>query len=134
MPKIENQINPSFEASINVKVKLDKQRTPVSMCWEADESDSKDLQPCKAVMISIWDPTKKNTVRFDLWTKEMMHHEMSTLIFQSLLMMGETYANATGNQELANEIQEFAEDFGVKAKVIKPKEDEDGVKPFHLDI
>ena len=64
----------------------------------------------------------------------MMHHEMNTLIFQTLLMMGETYSKATGNEKLGNEIQDFAEKFGIKAKVIKLSEQEEGRKPFKLEM
>ena len=103
--------------------------------WDADEAESPNPKPCKSIMISIWDPQKENTVRFDLWTKDMMHHEMNTFVFQSLLMIGETYSKSTGNVELAREIQNFAKNFGVKSKVLKANKEEEGIrKPFTFDL
>ena len=126
--------NSGSEANLNFKVRLDKQRTPASISWEADEADSPAQKACKAILISIWDPEKKNTIGFDLWTKDMMHDEMNTFVFQSMLMLGETYSKATGNSELAMEIQKFAENFAVKSKVLKPNEDENKRQPFQLEI
>jgi len=104
------------------------------MSWETTGSDTDGAQACKSVMISIWDPQKEHTVRFDLWTKEMMRHEMSMFILQSLLMMADTYFQATGNKPLADELQEFAEQFGVKAKLIQRDGDEEPPIPFKLDL
>ena len=122
------------EANINFKVTLDKNRTPTKIHWQADEADTPTPKPCKSILISIWDPQKKDTMGFDLWTKDMMRNEMNTFVFQSMLMMSECYSKATGNQELAQEIQSFAESFGIKSKVIKPVEDENKRKPFKLEI
>ena len=118
---------------MSFKITLDDKNIPESIRWETNSSDTQDIQDCKSLMISIWDPQKKNTVRFDLWTKEMMHHEMSMLIFQSLLMMADTYSRATGNKKLAQELRNFAEDFGIKAKVIQ-RERNDEITPFELEI
>ena len=84
-------------------------------------------------MLSIWDSETKNTARFDLWTSEMTRDEMSIFVFQSLLMMAETYSKATNNQGLAAQLQSYAEDFGVKAGLIK-KDTDDQIKPFKLEL
>ena len=50
------------------------------------------------------------------------------------LLLGEAYAKATGNNDRAAEIMKFAEAFGRNAGVIEPKEEDDQIKPFKLDI
>ena len=129
--KTENSKLDSTE--IKFKIILDDKQIPKSIYWETNGSNNEAKQASKSVMLSIWDPQKKNTVRFDLWTKEMMHHEMSIFVFQSLLMMADTYAKATGNKELAGELQDFAEEFGIKAKIIKHEEN-DEITPFNLEV
>ena len=118
---------------IKFEIALDDKKTPEAIYWQADGSDNGAIHACKSVMLSIWDPKKANTVRFDLWTKDMMHHEMSIFVFQSLLMMADTYAKATGNKELAGQLQDFAEEFGVKAKVIH-RGDSEEITPFKLEL
>ena len=123
----------SNTVDIKLQITLDSKKTPESITWQADSSDAEGPQICKSLMVSIWDPEKENTVRFDLWTKDMMHHEMSIFIFQSLLMMADTYYKATGNKDLAGELQAFAEKFGTKANIIKPKHNEE-ITPFKLEL
>ena len=84
-------------------------------------------------MVSIWDKDNRNAVRFDLWTQDMMQDEMSLFVFQSLLMMADTYSNATNNHKLAEELRNFAEQFGIKARLIKKKSDGE-ITPFTLDL
>ncbi len=122
---------------INFRITLDKDNVPERLEWRADDASTPEYQSCKAAMISIWDPASKNTVRFDLWTKEMMLHEMSGLVFQSLLMIGETYLKATGEKKLADDIHKFAETFGVESGIIKRANEEnpdDEIRPFNLDL
>ena len=133
MMKTETE-NSKFESTeIKFKITLDDKNIPTSIYWETDGPESEVKQESKSIMLSIWDPQKNNTVRFDLWTKEMMHHEMSIFVFQTLLMMADTYAKATGNKELAGELQDFAEKFGIKAKIIK-HEESDEITPFELEL
>ncbi len=124
------------EASIRFDITLDDTNTPESITWQADQAESRSPQTCKAVLMSIWDPSKQNTVKFDLWTKDMTHHEMNALTVQSLLMIAETYGKATGNMPLSAELRQFAEGFGIKTgvlKVVEPEAD-DTIKPFQLDL
>ena len=123
----------STSVTITFEVTLDDKKTPTSINWETTGADASGPQPCKSIMISIWDPVKEHTVRFDLWTKKMMRQDMSMFIFQSLLMMADTYFQATGNKKLAGELQDFAEAFGVKAKLIR-RDGDDTPTPFKLDV
>ena len=123
---------------IKFTIGLDENHTPETINWTADEAGTPEPQGSKALLISIWDPVKSNTVRFDLWTKDTRHDEMAKLMFQSFLMMGETYSRATGDKEMANEITQFAEHFGVKTKIIENTNSwdtpEGEIKPFKLEI
>ncbi len=123
---------------IQFTIGLDENHTPETINWTADEAETREPQSSKALLISIWDPEKSNTVRFDLWTKDMRHDEMAKLIFQSFLMMGETYSRATGNKEIASQITQFAEHFGVKTGIIGNNDSgetpDDEIKPFKLKV
>ena len=41
-------------------------------------------QQSKAILLSFWDSTKKETLKMDLWTKEMPIDEMKSLCYRLL--------------------------------------------------
>ncbi len=69
----------------------------------------------------------------------MTQEEMAKFVFQTFLLMSEAFSNSTGNKEMANEIIQFAEHFGVKTGVIRMKTeeqtgDDNEIKPFELKL
>ena len=110
------------EKEIKVTVRLDDNNVPEDIKWSAD--DQKDVVAGKAFMLSVFDKTTLDTLKIDLWTKEMQIHEMDRFIFQTLRGVTDTYYKATNNAELANEMQRFVHYFGEKTGLIEEgKED-----------
>ena len=67
------------------------------------------------MILALWDGEARNSLRIDLWTKEMSVDDMNDFFFQTLLSMAETYQRATNNRELMAEIKLFAQSFAEKA-------------------
>jgi gliding motility-associated protein GldC len=111
--------NMSKQSDIHIHIELDEDQLPQKISWQATDSSSNELQDSKAFMLSLWDPHYKETLRMDLWTKEMQLEEMNVFVFQTLLTMSDTYKRANNDEKLANEIREFALHFGEKTAVIK---------------
>ena len=42
----------------------------------------------------VWDPNAKETLRIDLWTKDMPLNEMKQFFHQTLLTMSDTFLRA----------------------------------------
>ncbi len=99
---------PSRQAEIRVQVGLDENRNPVDIRWEASDAAERGVHPAEAVMISIWDPEKRNTLSIDLWTSRMTIAEMDFFVLESLLKMAQTYRQATRNNEMADLLDGFA--------------------------
>ena len=57
-------------SEINFNVGLDENKVPEQMSWTAKDGGIID-EESKALMISVWDHKKKDTLRMDLWTKDM---------------------------------------------------------------
>jgi gliding motility-associated protein GldC len=57
-------------SEIKFKVELDENKVPEEISWTAKDGGI-DNEASKAIMISVWDSNKKDTLRMDLWTKEM---------------------------------------------------------------
>ena len=107
------------ESEIKITVGLNSENVPVSMHWQADDNpESQVPQACKAMILALFDKESLDTLRIDLWTKDMMVNEMDRFFFQTLRAMADTYYRATQNVELANEMQRFVQYFGEKTEII----------------
>lgn len=106
-------------SEINFTVTLDENNLPEKIDWKA--TDGNEESSSKSVMISLWDAKENNTLRIDLWTKDMMVDEMKQFYHQSLLSMADTFERATGEAQIAKEMRGFAQYFGEKLELITPK-------------
>jgi gliding motility-associated protein GldC len=104
-------------SEIKFTVAVDENNLPEKIDWEATDGNEK--SESKSVMISLWDAKEKNTLRIDLWTKEMEVHEMKQFYHQSLLSMADTFERATNEVEAAADLRKFAQDFAEKLQLIK---------------
>lgn len=106
----------SRTSEIALKVGLDDERMPVDM--ELSGTDFPEPQAVKAMLLSVFDMDRKETLKIDLWTKDMQVQEMDRFVFQSLRGMTDTYAKATNNVALANQMAKFVEYFGQQTGII----------------
>lgn len=104
-------------SEIKFTVALDENNLPEKIDWSATDGGEKSSS--KAVMITLWDTNEKNTLRIDLWTKDMMVDEMKIFYHQCLLSMADTFERATGELEVSKEMRGFAQHFGEKMNLIK---------------
>ena len=110
---------PHKSSEIKFTVELDEQNVPVKIIWSADDNpDGKRPIECKAILLSLFDKEHKDTLKIDLWVKEMQLVEMDRFFFQTLKGLCDTYMRATNNTELANEMRNFVQYFGEKTKII----------------
>lgn len=112
-------------SKITVEVGLNDQKMPVEMRWAAsDDPDGRTPQPVKGMLLALFSEEHKETLKIDLWTKDMQIREMDRFMYQTLRGLAETYYKATQNQELANAMQQFVYYFGVESEIIPKPEGE----------
>lgn len=122
-----NQMNMSKDkvtkqSNIKIQVGLNADQVPVRIHWEAEDNPHMDgPQQCKAFMLSLFDDEHKDTLKVDLWTKDMQIFEMDRFFYQTMRAMTDTYYRATQNKELAQEMARFVQYFGERTEII-PKE------------
>lgn len=110
-------------SDINLRVGLDETNTPVEILWQAqDNPETMSPQPCKALLLSIFDGEHKDTLKIDLWTSELQVMEMDRFMFQTLKGLADTYMRATNNAELHQDMQHFIQYFGERTEIL-PKTD-----------
>lgn len=105
------------KSEIKFTVTLDDNNLPEKIDWSA--TDANEQSTSKSIMITLWDARENNTLRIDLWTKDMMVDEMKIFYHQCLLSMADTFERATGEGEVAKEMRGFAQHFGEKLKLVK---------------
>lgn len=108
-------------SEINLKITLDESNVPEQISWMATDSSMTQPEHCKAFMLSLYDEKQEETLRIDLWTKEMRQDEMDKFFFETIMTMSDTYKRANQNEEMVHFIRDFAFSFGEKVGLIKRK-------------
>ena len=107
------------QSEIKFTVTLDENNLPEKIDWSA--TDANEQSSSKSVMIALWDAKENNTLRIDLWTKDMVIYEMKQFYHQCLLSMADTFERATGEVEAAKDMRNYAQHFGEKLNLIAKK-------------
>ncbi len=98
------------KTNINFEIELDDQNVPENIHWKAeDQTDFEGLKDTKSLSISLWDHNLKNTLRIDLWTKDMPVDEMKKFYIDSLGGLAQSSLNATGDEFFANQMNELCD-------------------------
>ena len=71
------------------------------------------------MFLSIWDPKEKNTMKIDLWTKDLTVDEMKQFFHQTLLTMADTFESATGEKNITEDLRDYCYHFADKMKLLK---------------
>lgn len=103
------------KSNINVEVALDENNLPVDMHWSAEGADMKQT---KAMFLALWDGEAKNTMKLDLWVKEMSIEEMKQFFHQTMLTMADTFEKATGETNISEDLRDYCYHFADKMKIM----------------
>lgn len=102
---------------ITFKVTVDENHLPIKIEWDAPDTGEK--SECKSAMIALWDAKENNTLRMDLWTKEMSIDEMKKFYHQNVLTLTDTYLRATNDSATADTVKKFFQQLGKEIGVLK---------------
>lgn len=105
-------------SEININVTLDANKVPEKLEWKATDLNM-GFEPVKGMMLSMWDANAQNSLRIDLWTKEMSIEEMKLFFHQTLVTMADTYERATGDNLLSEDMRDFCFYFAKKTNIVK---------------
>ena len=108
----------SHNSKITFNVGLDENRVPEEITWNAEDGGIRN-EPSKAIMLSVWDHKKKDTLRMDLWTKDMPVDEMKQFFHQTLVSMANTFERATNDEKMSATMKDFCDYFAEKLELIQ---------------
>jgi gliding motility-associated protein GldC len=105
-------------SEIKIAVELDENRVPEKLMWSAQDGGI-DKEEAKAMMLSIWDSKAQETLRIDLWTKDMPVDEMKKFFHQTLVAMADTFQRATQDEKMTDTMKDFCDFFAEKMELTK---------------
>jgi gliding motility-associated protein GldC len=97
------------KSTINFTVELDQNNVPEKILWEATDKPEPGQSETKAISVSLWDHQQKNTLRIDLWAKDMPVNEMKRFYIDCIGGLAQSALSATGDEVMAKRINELCE-------------------------
>jgi gliding motility-associated protein GldC len=108
----------TITSEIKFIVELDENRVPEKLSWTAQDGGV-EAEDAKALMMSIWDSNARETLRIDLWTKDMPVDEMKIFFHQTLVAMADTFQRATDDEKMSDTMRDFCDYFAEKLELKK---------------
>lgn len=108
----------NITSTIELKVELDENRVPEKLNWTAQDGGITN-EEAKAMMLSVWDSKAQETLRIDLWTKDMPVDEMKLFFHQTLVEMSNTFQRATQDEKMTATMRDFCDYFAEKLELKK---------------
>ncbi len=97
------------KSEINFKIELDQNNVPEKILWDATDKPEVGFTESKAISLSLWDHQQMNTLRIDLWTKEMPVNEMKRFYIDCLGGVAQSLLTATGDEQMSHEINSLCD-------------------------
>jgi len=108
------------KSKLTFDLELDENNVPKNIVMNSTDKQAVNIN-LKSLMIAGWDAKTKETLRVDLWTKDMMVNEMFIMYHQTLVSMANTLEKSTGHDKLAGALKDYCEFFAEQTKIIEPK-------------
>jgi len=103
-------------SEILLQVTLDENKIPKKLMWSAEDGGV-DKEEAKAMLLSVWDSEKKESLKIDLWTKDMPVDEMKIFFHQTLVAMSDTFLKATQDEKMTATMRDFCDYFAEKLEI-----------------
>ncbi|WP_299110979.1 gliding motility protein GldC [uncultured Winogradskyella sp.] len=108
----------TITSKIELNVELDENRVPEKLNWSAQDGGVNN-EEAKAIMLSVWDSKAQETLKIDLWTKDMPVDEMKLFFHQTLVTMSDTFLRATQDEKMTATMKDFCDYFAEKLELKK---------------
>lgn len=103
-------------SEITLRIALDENRIPEKLTWSAQDGGILD-EDAKAMLLSVWDSKNKESLKIDLWTKDMPVDEMKIFFHQTLVALSDTFMKATQDEKMTATMKDFCEYFAEKLEL-----------------
>ena len=108
------------KSTINFTVELDQNNIPDKIFWEATDKPDPGLTETKSLSVAIWDHLQKNTLRIDLWAKDMPVEDMKRFHIECLGGIAQSILTSTQDEHMSSEVNALCERLVNYLKAQKP--------------
>ena len=105
-----------MKQTLKFEIELDENNLPLNIEMHASDGAA-DENNIKALMVSAWAAKTKETLRIDLWTKDMLVNEMLVMYHQTMMGMADTLDRSTGYDKLAGALRDYCEFFAEETEI-----------------
>ncbi|NAS14005.1 gliding motility protein GldC [Poritiphilus flavus] len=105
-------------SEIVLRVGLDENRVPEELSWSAQDGGVTN-EEAKAMLLSVWDSKNQESLKIDLWTKDMPVDEMKVFFHQTLVSLTDTFMKATQDEKMTATMKDFCDYFAEKLELGK---------------
>ena len=109
-----------MKQTLKFEIELDENQLPLNIEMHASDGEANEKN-IKALMLSAWAAKTKETLRIDLWTKDMPVNEMFVMYHQTMTGMAATLERATGHDKLAGALRDYCDFFADETKIKEAK-------------
>jgi gliding motility-associated protein GldC len=107
------------KAEIKLTIELDDNNVPENITWESTDTENKEALAVKSMMLALWDHNYKNSLRIDLWTKDMPVDEMKRFFYETLQTMADSFLRATGETNIVEDLRDYCAHFAEKMEIME---------------
>ncbi len=97
---------------------MDENRVPEELTWSAQDGGVEN-EAAKAMLLSVWDSANQESLKIDLWTKDMPVDEMKVFFHQTLVSLSDTFYKATQDEKMTATMKYFCDYFAEKLELTK---------------
>ena len=106
------------KTQVSININLDENNIPEEMKWTAQDGGISDMDT-KAILLSFWDSENQESLKMDLWVKDMPVDQMKLFFHQTLVSLSDTFYRATNDEKMTATMKDFSEYFAEKLKIKK---------------
>jgi gliding motility-associated protein GldC len=97
------------KSTIQLTIELDDKNVPEKIMWDASDKPDPGASESKAIGLAIWDAEQQNTLRIDLWTKDMPVDHMKRFYIDCIGGLAQSALQATGDEGMAKEMSDLCD-------------------------
>ena len=105
-----------MKKKLKFTVELDDNHLPLNIEMATEDGEEHESN-IKALMISAWAAKTKETLRIDLWTKDMPIHDMFIMYHQTMMGMAASLEKATGREKLSGALRDYCDFFADQTNI-----------------
>ena len=105
-----------MKQTLKFEIELDENHLPLNIEMQPSDGEANEKN-IKALMLSAWAAKTKETLRIDLWTKDMPVNDMFIMYHQTMMAMATSLQKAAEHEKLADALRDYCEFFAEQTKI-----------------